>query len=394
MFCCFHLVSVVSVDGSKVLNVENEEKLESSDSPIIVESTRKPKRRVRWGRNRHHRNDSPKSKPMEKVDSSFPTEKVDSSFPTEIIDSSSSPEQIPSSATSIEPTNSTERDFHLSKFSRRFRLSNRTIKMNKLEQENLTYFPRDHVTDGHVFTLRKILNQEEKAIMQAQMPLFQAFLPFYNNFSRYLATRYVGFKKYWTEEEKNQYESLSEERKERFTHYMFKKYEDKTMADEKQRIHQREELIKTHVRYSEDGRCEGCRYFDTANYHLSQHYYGAVRKFKGNVEVFTIYNSTYRRIDLEVSYRSLSFFRHTLFHHGCMCNHVGKTCTPPSVAISLGRPIGAGAERTCNSRRRDDHLYQHPLPSHALNNPYVFDEHAVQGGIPREYAEKYGYSEH
>lgn len=228
-----------------------------------------PEKKVKWGRRRQRKRPIPSTQP--------PTQSNESESPD----------------VSISPTNSTEKDYHVTRFSRRFRLSNHAIMMSKLEYENLTYFPRDHVTDGHVFTLRKLLTSEEKSIMQDQYPLFESYVPFYQNFSYYLGSRYVYFKKYWTEDEKDAYQGLSGEKRERYSHYLYKRYEDKLIESEKQLNQKREDIMKSHRRFVSEGKCEGCRYQDMANYHVSKHYYGTIRKFKGNKEVFTIYNSTF-----------------------------------------------------------------------------------------------------
>lgn len=192
------------------------------------------------------------------------------------------------------PTNSSQstKDPRLSRFGKRFRLSNHAAMMRKYEGENSTYFPKDHVSDGHLYNLRVVLLEEEKNMLELQYPFFAPFLPHYEDFSMYLATRYIFFKQYWSNEEKETFGKLNAERRERYRHHLLKKYEDYSVADEKKRIAERQSLFKQFRHYS-NGKCEGCRYLDTADYPLENHYYGIVRKFKGNKEVFTIYNNTF-----------------------------------------------------------------------------------------------------
>lgn len=185
-----------------------------------------------------------------------------------------------------------ERDPHSSKFGRRFRLSNRSNQIKKIENPNVTYFPKDHVSDGHVYNIRKALAEEEGYIMEDQYPFYSQYMESYTNFSRYLSTRHIYFKKYWTEEERVTFQQLNSERRERYRHYMLKKYEDFYVEEEKQRKHEREILMKKYQRIS-NGKCEGCRYLGLKDYPITLPFHGTTRKFKGNEEVFNIYNSTH-----------------------------------------------------------------------------------------------------
>lgn len=224
------------------------------------------------------------------------------------------------SATTTPTTAIPEKDHHLSKFGKRFRLSNRTIQMRKLENPNTTYFPKDHVSDGHIYNLRKALAEEEGYIMEDQYPFYSQYMESYTNFSRYLSTRHIYFKKYWTEEERLTFQKLNSERRERYRHHMLKKYEDYYIADEKERKHKREVLMKKYQRVS-NGMCEGCRYLGLKDYPISLHYYGTTRKFKGNEEVFTIYNSTHCTYFNSLFIRCLSFSRYSFFYFRCVCNY-------------------------------------------------------------------------
>ena len=166
------------------------------------------------------------------------------------------------------------------------------MKLRKPEVLNDTHYPKDHVSDGHIYTLRQVLYQEEKEIMKSQSPFFQAHLPFYTNFSRFLSSRTAEFKNFWTDEEKKNYHSMENDKKDRYRQYLIHKYQDEAIKE--LGMDKRQATLDQQVRYSQDGSsCEGCPIRPEFQYTPSSGYQEILRKFKGNTEVFTIYNNTF-----------------------------------------------------------------------------------------------------
>ena len=184
------------------------------------------------------------------------------------------------------------RDASLSRFSKRFRMSSRYMKLKKYESENLTYYPRDHVSDGQLWAVRKRLIDDEHSILNTLFPKFHDSLPLYRNFTSYLDTDEKA--KIVSKSEMEKLQSLSGRaqslyRKKLMTR-VFKVLNKRHKTEKENRLSLMRRQVIRKGRY-----CEGCKIKTHFSIKPLNSHKLTLRKFVGNREVFTIYNSTFCR---------------------------------------------------------------------------------------------------
>ena len=77
-------------------------------------------------------------------------------------------------------------DPSIPRYGKRFRFSNRYVRMQKLEASNETYYPPDHIRDGHLWPIRKELNEQESLVLESQRMRVIRWLPLYENLTAFL----------------------------------------------------------------------------------------------------------------------------------------------------------------------------------------------------------------
>ena len=187
------------------------------------------------------------------------------------------------------------RDIALSRFSKRFRFTNRYVKLAKYASDNETYYPRDHVSDGQLWSARKRMIDGERQTLRSLASDFKPLLPFYQNFSAYLQenpTAGIISAKQWETLNALSGTAQSHYRKSinaKLSREMNRRYREDTKR--------RSRLLRRFVRRSADSpaRCDGCKVETPFELRVSGGSALILRKFAGNREEFTIYNSTFCR---------------------------------------------------------------------------------------------------
>lgn len=187
------------------------------------------------------------------------------------------------------------RDVSLSRFSKRFRFSNRYMKLAKYESDNETYYPRDHVRDGQLWNARKRMMEGERQTLRSVSASFQSFLPFYENFTAYLKenpTNGIISEKQW--DMLNSLKGTAQSHYRKGLTAKLNREMNRRAQVEKTR---RSKLLRRLVRRSGPV-CDACKVKTPYSLPLSGGGSAKrliLRKFVGNREEFTIYNSTFCR---------------------------------------------------------------------------------------------------
>lgn len=187
------------------------------------------------------------------------------------------------------------RDASLSRFSKRFRFTNRYVKLAKYASDNETYFPRDHVSDGQLWSARKRMIDGERQTLRSLASDFKALLPFYQNFSAYLQenpTAGIISNKQW-----DTLSSLSGTAQSHFRKSLTAKLNREMNRRYREDTKRRSRLLRRFVRRSADSpaACDGCKVETPFALHVRGGSGLILRKFAGNREEFTIYNATFCR---------------------------------------------------------------------------------------------------
>ena len=187
------------------------------------------------------------------------------------------------------------RDVSLSRFSKRFRFTNRYVKLAKYASDNETYFPRDHVSDGQLWSARKRMMDGERQTLRSLASDFKALLPFYQNFSAYLQenpTAGIISPKQW-----DMLSSLSGTAQSHFRKSLTAKLNREMNRRYREDTKRRSRLLRRFVRRSADSTaaCDGCKVETPFALRVRGGSELILRKFAGNREEFTIYNATFCR---------------------------------------------------------------------------------------------------
>ena len=221
------------------------------------------------------------------------------------------------------------------RFGKRFKFSKRYIKMQKLEAENETYYPPDHIRDGNLWSVKKELNGRERTALESLRWHIRPHLERFQNLTQYLDLSFQ-FKRYLSPEELNKLKSLKKEKKTRYRAQLsgqvqeLQRKEDRARAKYRKRLlakdvvwvdyelpmdyylnhnknnrhdndndhdndHGNYENHENHEKSRKIRKCEGCTFSDSVFHYeiksIEKHEMALMRKFIGNVEVEEIFTN-------------------------------------------------------------------------------------------------------
>ena len=108
-----------------------------------------------------------------------------------------------------------ERNPALTKFSKRFRFSRHKMSLDEIEDPTKTYYPKDHMREGNLWSIRKTLIEEEKQALEAWRPRLGGPLTRYEEMEEYLSLK-DNSHKFVSAEELAQLQQLTGKEQERF----------------------------------------------------------------------------------------------------------------------------------------------------------------------------------
>lgn len=184
------------------------------------------------------------------------------------------------------------RDASLSRFSKRFRFTNRYVKLAKYESDNETFYPRDHVRDGQLWNARKRMIDGERQTLRQLSSDFKPLLPLYQNFSAYLQENPADG--IITEKQWAKLSSLTGLAQSHYRRSLDAKLNRELNRRYRADSKRRSKLLQRLVR-KEGPVCDGCKLPTPLPLPLRGGRSLILRKFVGNREEFTIYNATFCR---------------------------------------------------------------------------------------------------
>ena len=185
-----------------------------------------------------------------------------------------------------------ERNPALTKFSKRFRFSRHKMSLDEIEDPTKTYYPKDHMREGNLWSIRKTLIEEEKQALEAWRPRLGGPLARYEEMAEYLSLK-DNSNKFVSAEELAQLQQLTGKEQERFRKKLEGQLRLATQKDGREREKRRKAMMARMQHMGDGPVCDGC----SAKLGLRLTRRGGddtlVRKFVGNEERFDIHNSTH-----------------------------------------------------------------------------------------------------
>ena len=185
-----------------------------------------------------------------------------------------------------------ERNPALTKFSKRFRFSRHKMSLDEIEDPTKTYYPKDHMREGNLWSIRKTLIEEEKQALEAWRPRLGGPLARYEEMAEYLSLK-DNSNKFVSAEELAQLQQLTGKEQERFRKKLEGQLRLATQKDGREREKRRKAMMARMQHMGDGPVCDGC----SAKLGLRLARRGGddtlVRKFVGNEERFDIHNSTH-----------------------------------------------------------------------------------------------------
>ena len=185
-----------------------------------------------------------------------------------------------------------ERNPALTKFSKRFRFSRHKMSLDEIEDPTKTYYPKDHMREGNLWSIRKTLIEEEKQALEAWRPRLGGPLTRYEEMEEYLSLK-DNSHKFVSAEELAQLQQLTGKEQERFRKKLEGQLRLATQKDGREREKRRKAMMARMQHMGDGPVCDGC----SAKLGLRLTRRGGddtlVRKFVGNEERFDIHNSTH-----------------------------------------------------------------------------------------------------
>ena len=184
-------------------------------------------------------------------------------------------------------------DPSIPRYGKRFRFSNRYVRMQKLEASNETYYPPDHIRDGHLWPIRKELNEQESLVLESQRMRVIRWLPLYENLTAFLDIE-NDLHKYISPAEMKRLQSLKGEKLTRYRQQLTSRMLEQKRRENRSSREKRRKKLARQVKRVEGGVCEGCT-MPEREIHIDEKEVTNIfiRKFIGNTEVKMNQNSMY-----------------------------------------------------------------------------------------------------
>ena len=277
-------------DSQSEIGVESKE---SQTQPVLEEQA-KSSSISEVQRNEKEEDSSPAEKDQESViadgDESSVAESREKEFPLETAKEDSSVETEKGDDPQAEEEE--ERNPALTKFSKRFRFSRHKMSLDEIEDPTKTYYPKDHMREGNLWSIRKTLIEEEKQAQEAWRPRLGGPLTRYEEMEEYLSLK-DNSHKFVSAEELAQLQQLTGKEQERFRKKLEGQLRLATQKDGREREKRRKAMMARMQHMGDGPVCDGC----PAKLGLRLARRGGddtlVRKFVGNEERFDIHNSTH-----------------------------------------------------------------------------------------------------
>ena len=278
-------------DSQSEIGVESKE----SQSQPVLEEQAKSSSISEVQRNEKEEDSSPAEKDQESViadgDESSVAESREKEFPLETAKEDSSVETEKGDNPQAEEEEE-ERNPALTKFSKRFRFSRHKMSLDEIEDPTKTYYPKDHMREGNLWSIRKTLIEEEKQALEAWRPRLGGPLTRYEEMEEYLSLK-DNSHKFVSAEELAQLQQLTGKEQERFRKKLEGQLRLATQKDGREREKRRKAMMARMQHMGDGPVCDGC----PAKLGLRLARRGGddtlVRKFVGNEERFDIHNSTH-----------------------------------------------------------------------------------------------------
>ena len=185
-----------------------------------------------------------------------------------------------------------DHDPRLSKYSKRFTFSRHKFSLDDIEDSNKTYYPADHMREGNLWAVRKTLMEREKSELETWRPSLESELKHYEDMSRYLSFE-ENLEKYVSRDEIDKLNSLRGREQTNYRKKLNSKIQVKSRFDTQRRDKKRKQLFSQMQLVDQGPVCDGCPTETRHAFKPSAKRDTVVRKFVGNEEQFTIYNSTH-----------------------------------------------------------------------------------------------------
>lgn len=176
-------------------------------------------------------------------------------------------------------------DPSIPRFGKRFRFSSRHVRMQKLEAANETYYPPDHIRDGHLWNIRKELNKQESLVLESQRARVGRWLPLYDNLTAFLGLE-NDLDKYISSAEQKRLQTLRGESQSRYRQQLTSRMLEQKRRENRAYRDKRRKILARQVRRVEGEVCEGCSIPD-GEFHFDEMVVNTIvmRKFIGNEEM-------------------------------------------------------------------------------------------------------------
>ena len=185
-----------------------------------------------------------------------------------------------------------DRDPRLSRYSKRFTFSRHKFSLDDIEDSNKTYYPADHMREGNLWAVRKTLMEREKTELETWRPALESELKHYEDMSSYLSFE-ENLEKYVSRDEIDKLNALRGREQTNYRKKLNNKIQVKSRFDTQRREKKRKQLFSQMQLVDKGPVCDGCPTETRHALKPSAYRDTVVRKFVGNEEQFTIYNSTH-----------------------------------------------------------------------------------------------------
>ena len=166
------------------------------------------------------------------------------------------------------------------------------MSLDEIEDPTKTYYPKDHMREGNLWSIRKTLIEEEKQALEAWRPRLGGPLTRYEEMEEYLSLK-DNSHKFVSAEELAQLQQLTGKEQERFRKKLEGQLRLATQKDGREREKRRKAMMARMQHMGDGPVCDGC----PVKLGLRLARRGGddtlVRKFVGNEERFDIHNSTH-----------------------------------------------------------------------------------------------------
>ena len=170
--------------------------------------------------------------------------------------------------------------------------SRHKMSLDEIEDPTKTYYPKDHMREGNLWSIRKTLIEEEKQALEAWRPRLGGPLTRYEEMEEYLSLK-DNSHKFVSAEELAQLQQLTGKEQERFRKKLEGQLRLATQKDGREREKRRKAMMARMQHMGDGPVCDGC----PVKLGLRLARRGGddtlVRKFVGNEERFDIHNSTH-----------------------------------------------------------------------------------------------------